>query len=72
MAADPTRIQTIAQALAQAIKAQGVTSVADLDLEQLAAAADAVIGGSPAVVVNPIDPEGDGLETTELNAANDG
>lgn len=70
---DPSRVAALANALAQAAQAQGVTRVADLDFEQLAVAADAVLGGSgAAVVVNPIDPEGDGLTTTELNAANDG
>lgn len=47
--------------------------VADLDFAQMAAAAEAVAFPSEATApVTPLDPEGDGLTPTELNAANDG
>ncbi len=69
--ADPRR-DVIANALALAAQAQGVVRVADLDFEQLAAAVEAVTGTPTGVVTTPLDPEGDGLETRELNAANDG
>jgi hypothetical protein len=66
------RIEILANTLAQAARQQGVIRVADLDFEQLALAIEAVTGGGSAVTVTPLDPEGDGLTTTELNAANDG
>jgi len=45
-----------------------VQTVAELDLTKLAVDIEAVIGaGGP----HPLDPEGDGLTTDELNAAND-
>lgn len=72
MATEP-RLEVIANALAIAARQQGVARVADLDFGQLAAAVDAVTGnaaGAPATT--PLDPEGDGLTTKELNAANDG
>jgi len=72
MATDLSRVGVIANALAQAARAQGVTRVADLDFEQLATAVDAVMGGAVAPTPNPVDPEGDGLTPKELNAANDG
>jgi hypothetical protein len=71
METDNSRLSVLANALALAARQQGVIRVADLDFEQMATAADAVVG-TPHVAVNPIDPEGDGLTTTELNAANDG
>jgi len=70
--ADPRR-EVIARALATAAQQQGVVRVADLDFEQLAAAAEAVIGApADAPLTTPLDPEGDGLTPPELNAANDG
>lgn len=70
--ADP-RLETIAIALARAAQAQGVIRVADLDFEQLAAAVQSVTGNASGVAhTSPLDPEGDGLTTNELNAANDG
>jgi len=71
MATD-TRRDVIANALALAAQQQGVVRVADLDFEQLAAAVEAVKGNPDSPVVTPLDPEGDGLTPTELNAANDG
>ena len=72
MATEP-RIEIIANALAVAAHAQGVVRVADLDFEALAAAVDAVTGNATAApAATPLDPEGDGLTTPELNAANDG
>ena len=71
MGTDPRR-EVIANALALAVQSQGVVRVADLDFEQLAAAVEAVTGTPVGVIANPLDPEGDGLETRELNAANDG
>lgn len=72
MATEP-RLEVIANALALAVKAQGVVRVADLDFEQMAAAVDAVTGTPVgAVLTTPLDPEGDGLTPTEINAANDG
>lgn len=72
MATEP-RLEVIANALALAAQAQGVVRVADLDFAQMAAAAEAVAFPSEATApVTPLDPEGDGLTPTELNAANDG
>ena len=71
--ATEARTEVIARALATAARQQGVVRVADLDFEQLAAAVEAVMGNAAGVAVtSPLDPEGDGLTTTELNAANDG
>ena len=70
--ADSTRREIIANALAQAAHAQGVVRVADLDFEQLAAAVEALTGTYTTTPIAPLDPEGDGLTTKELNAANDG
>ena len=69
---DISRIDIIANALAQAARQQGVVRVADLDFEQMAMAVDAMTGTAPGVAVTPLDPEGDGLTPKELNAANDG
>lgn len=66
---DPRRA-ALATALADAARQQGVTRVADLDFDQLAAAVDALDPNHP--VATPLDPEGDGLTPPELNAANDG
>jgi uncharacterized protein YbjT (DUF2867 family) len=72
MAIAEPRIETIANALALAAQAQGVIRVADLDFEQMAAAVEAINGTTTGIVTSPLDPEGDGLTTKELNAANDG
>lgn len=61
--------QRIEEALKHALARQPVERVAELDLTKLAVDIEAVLGRSEAA--NPIDPEGDGLETDELNAAND-
>lgn len=72
MATEP-RLEVIANALATAARQQGVVRVADLDFEQLAAAVQSVTGNASGVAhTSPLDPEGDGLTTNELNAANDG
>jgi len=62
------RSRLIEEALRHALARQKVEKVADLDLTMLAVDIEAVIGIEP---VNPLDPEGDGLTTSELNAAND-
>ena len=62
------RTQQIEDALKHALLRQPVEKVADLDLTMLAVDIEAVLGaGDP----HPLDPEGDGLELDELNAAND-
>lgn len=62
------RTQQIEDALKHALLRQPVEKVAELDLTKLAVDIEAVLGvGGP----HPLDPEGDGLETDELNAAND-
>ncbi|HEV2516509.1 MAG TPA: hypothetical protein VGV07_14735 [Devosia sp.] len=61
------RTQLIEEALKQALERQSVEKVADLDLTKLAVDIEAVIGAER----HPLDPEGDGLTTGELNAAND-
>lgn len=61
-------LQAIRDALAAGLQAQDAERVAELDLERLAA----VISNALVRTPNPIDPEGDGLETNEINAANDG
>jgi hypothetical protein len=65
---EAVRTQMIEEALKHALNRQHVEKVAELDLTKLAVDIEAIIG---AYEINPIDPEGDGLETTELNAAND-
>jgi hypothetical protein len=72
MATTEPRLEVIANALAIAAQSQGVVRVADLDFEQMAAAVEAIDGPPSGHVANPVDPEGDGLTTSELNAANDG
>ena len=61
------RTQLIEEALKHALERQPVEKVADLDLTKLAVDIEAIIGAEP----HPLDPEGDGLTTSELNAAND-
>jgi hypothetical protein len=62
------RTQLIEEALKHALARQPVEKVADLDLTKLAVDIEAVIGLDSG---NPLDPEGDGLTPSELNAAND-
>ena len=61
------RTQQIEDALKHALLRQPVEKVAELDLTKLAVDIEAVIGAG----LHPLDPEGDGLELDELNAAND-
>ncbi len=68
MVDEAVRTQQIEEALKHALARQKVERVADLDLTMLAVDIEALIGMEP---TNPLDPEGDGLTTTELNAAND-
>jgi hypothetical protein len=56
-------LKVMRDALAAALTAQDVERVDELDLERLAA----VVANALAQTPNPLDPEGDGLET-----ANDG
>lgn len=62
------RTQLIEEALKHALTRQRVDRVADLDLTKLAVDIEAVIGADD---IHPLDPERDGLTTSELNAAND-
>lgn len=62
------RSRLIEDALRHALARQNVEKVADLDLTKLAVDIEALIGLQPS---SPLDPEGDGLTTGELNAAND-
>lgn len=62
------RTQLIEEALKHALERQPVEKVADLDLTKLAVDIEAVLGRDEPP---PLDPEGDGLTTSELNAAND-
>lgn len=68
MVDESVRTQQIEEALKHALSRQKVEKVAELDLTMLAVDIEALIGMEP---VNPIDPEGDGLTSSELNAAND-
>lgn len=68
MVDEAVRTQLIEEALKHALARQPVEKVAELDLTKLAVDIEAVIGVEG---VGPLDPEGDGLTTTELNAAND-
>lgn len=68
MVDEAVRTQQIEEALKHALARQKAERVADLDLTMLAVDIEALIGMEP---TNPLDPEGDGLTTTELNAAND-
>ena len=65
---EAVRTQQIEDALKHALLRQPVEKVAELDLTKLAVDIEAVIGADEP---HPLDPEGDGLETDELNAAND-
>ena len=65
---EAVRTQLIEEALKHALNRQKVERIAELDLTKLAVDIEAIIG---AYEVNPIDPDGDGLTTKELNAAND-
>ena len=60
--------KAIRDAVAAGLQAQGVARVDELDLDRLAA----VVANALAQAPNPLDPEGDGLEPNEINAANDG
>lgn len=62
------RTQRIEDALKHALLRQPVEKVAELDLTKLAVDIEAVLGADEP---HPLDPEGDGLTTGELNAAND-
>lgn len=64
---DAKRLMTIRDALAAAVAVQDVERAMELDIDRLAAAVSAALAQAP----NPIDPEGDGLEPDEINAAND-
>jgi hypothetical protein len=66
---EAARTQQIEEALKHALARQQVEKVAELDLTMLAVDVEALIGMVPPP--NPLDPEGDGLTTKELNAAND-
>ena len=69
MAVDESkRTQQIEEALKHALLRQPVEKVAELDLTKLAVDIEAVLGADEP---HPLDPEGDGLTTGELNAAND-
>lgn len=68
MVDESARTQLIEEALKHALTRQPVEKIAELDLTKLAVDIEAVIGMVP---VNPLDPEGDGLTSSELNAAND-
>lgn len=61
-------LKAMRNALAAGLAAQDVDRVEELDLDRLAA----VVGNALMQTPNPLDPEGDGLETNEINAANDG
>lgn len=64
--ADRARLKLIEDTLATAIAQQRTGAVAGLDLGQIAAAIERALSARA-----PLDPEGDGLESSELNAAND-
>jgi hypothetical protein len=61
------RTRQIEAALRHALERQPVETVAELDLTKLAVDIEAVLG----MPTNPLDPEGDGLKPSEINAAND-
>ena len=61
-------LKSVRNALAAGLAAQDVVRVEELDLDRLAAVVATALAQTP----SPIDPEGDGLETNEINAANDG
>ena len=69
MAVDESeRSLRIEDALRHALLRQPVEKVAELDLTKLAVDIEAVLGAEEP---HPLDPEGDGLKTSELNATND-
>ncbi|WP_417310785.1 hypothetical protein [Devosia sp.] len=63
------RIDTVEKVLSDAIALQAADSPENLDLRVIATEIVAALGRP--VAANPIDPEGDGLESDEINAAND-
>ncbi len=65
------RVQTILEALSAALGQQGAERVEQLDLGFVASAIDAALPAGPGESAHPLDPEGDGLEPSEINAAND-
>ncbi len=68
MVDESQRTKQIEDALKHALLRQPVEKVAQLDLTMLAVDIEAVLGLDGG---NPLDPEGDGLTPSELNAAND-
>ncbi len=60
-------LKAMRNALAAGLTAQDVERVDELDLDRLAAVVASALARTP----NPLDPEGDGLETNEMNATND-
>jgi len=67
-----SRTRLIRQALEEAIVRQGVAEITSLDLTALARDIDRALAGASAPAGHsPLDPEGDGLTTPELNSAND-
>lgn len=67
-----SRTKIIREALAEALARQGVHETRTLDLTALATDIDRALAGMPAAPGHsPLDPEGDGLTTPELNSAND-
>lgn len=69
MAMADNRIDIVAKALEDAIAKQRVESVSALDLREAATEIVGALGRRSEP--NPLDPEGDGLEPDEINAAND-
>lgn len=61
-------LKAMRNALAAGLAAQDVARVDEIDLDRLAGVVASALAQTP----NPLDPEGDGLETNEINAANDG
>lgn len=67
--ADQARPKLIEDALASAIARQHAGAAAGLDPGRIAAAIDVAPGAR--TPVQPLDPQGDGLESSELKAGND-
>lgn len=67
--AEVARMMPVAAALKREAARQKARKVSELDFDALAREALLAISNAPAV--SPLDPDGDGLETRELNAAND-
>lgn len=63
------RIDTVEKVLADAIARQAASTPKELDCRVIATEIVAALGRP--VAANPLDPEGDGLEADEINAAND-